>query len=153
ETTIRFTAATPGSSTFVDLVTPFLREVTLNGRALDPEQVYEQCRIRLDNLAAENTVRILADCAYSNTGQGLHRTVDPAYGKVYLYTHFEPADARRVYANFEQPDIKASFVFTLHGPRGWEAFSNSPTPSPEDSRAGTWTWRFVPTPRQSTYIT
>jgi aminopeptidase N len=152
ETTIRFTASRPGASTFLDLVAPFVREVTCNGRALDPEQVYANGRIRLDGLSAENTVRVLADCTYSNTGQGLHRTIDPADGKVYLYTHFEPADARRVYANFEQPDIKASFAFTVHAPAGWEAFSNSPTPEPTTD-GSTLSWRFAPTPRQSTYIT
>src|SRR5215475_2913493 len=77
-TTIEFTAAEPGSATFLDLVAPYVDAVTLNGRALDPEQIYRDGRITLADLAAENTVRVAADCAYSNTGQGLHRTIDPA---------------------------------------------------------------------------
>jgi aminopeptidase N len=152
-TTIEFTASEPGASTFLDLVAPWVSEVTLNGRSLDPATVFRDGRIQLDNLAAENTVRVVADCAYSNTGQGLHRTIDPADRRIYLYTHFEVPDARRLYANFEQPDLKASFRFTVVAPMDWEVFSNSPTPEPEDTDFGVRTWRFAPTPRISTYIT
>ncbi len=152
-TTIAFTAAEPGASTFLDLVAPWVDEVTLNGRRLDPETVFSGGRIVLDDLRADNTVRVAASCAYSNSGQGLHRTVDPADGRVYLYTHFEVPDARRVFATFEQPDLKASFQFTVTAPATWEVFSNSATPDPEETDYGVRTWRFAPTPRISTYIT
>ena len=153
DTTIQFTSAEPGASTFLDLVAPYVDEVTLNGRRLDPDQVYRDNRITLDDLAAENTVRVVADCAYSNTGQGLHRSIDPVDQRIYLYTHFEPPDARRMFANFEQPDLKATFQFTVTAPLDWEVFSNSPTPEPFDADYGLRTWRFEPTPRMSTYIT
>ncbi|HEY2792499.1 MAG TPA: aminopeptidase N, partial [Micromonosporaceae bacterium] len=150
-TVIRF-GAKPGASTFVDLVASRVREITLNGRALDPAVAYADSRIALDDLAETNEVRIAADCAYTNSGQGLHRTIDPTDGRTYLYTHFEVPDARRLYATFEQPDLKASFRFTVTGPAGWTVLSNSPTPEPTVNGAVA-TWAFAPTPRISTYIT
>ncbi|HEU0238878.1 MAG TPA: M1 family aminopeptidase, partial [Micromonosporaceae bacterium] len=166
-TEIRFVCARPGASTFVDLVAPRVREITLNGRALDPAAAYVDGRVELTDLAADNVLRIAADCAYMNTGEGLHRTVDPADQRVYLYTHFEVPEARRLYATFEQPDLKASFTFTVTAPAGWLVLSNSPAPEPEaaptgtdsagvdggGARAGVATWRFAPTPRISTYLT
>src|ERR1700689_935646 len=74
-TTIRFAAAEPGASTFGDLVAARLREISLNGEAIDPAAAYADGRIQLDRLAADNELRVAADCAYSNSGQGLHRTV------------------------------------------------------------------------------
>jgi len=153
-TVLRFDAE-PGRSTFVDLIAPRVLEVTLNGVALDPAQVFADSRITLENLAASNELRVVADCAYTNTGEGLHRFVDPVDDEVYLYSQFEVADSRRVFAVFEQPDLKATFAFTVTGPAHWTVVSNSPTPEPtpaSDGRAGA-TWRFAPTPRISSYIT
>ncbi|WP_434582174.1 aminopeptidase N [Carbonactinospora thermoautotrophica] len=152
-TVVRFGCREPGASTFIDLVAPAVREITLNGRAPDPATVFDGTRIRLAELAADNELRVVADCAYMNTGEGLHRFVDPVDGGVYLYTQFEVADARRVYACFEQPDLKATFRFTITAPADWQVVSNSPTPVPEPVRDGVAVWRFAPTPRMSTYIT
>lgn len=154
ETTVRFSCAEPGASTFVDLVAPSVASVTLNGTELDPAKVFADSRIRLDGLAAENELRVVASCAYMNTGEGLHRFVDPVDSKTYLYTQFEVADARRVFANFEQPDLKAAFTFTVTAPSDWQVVSNSPTPAPVAAGGdGASVWRFAPTPRISTYIT
>jgi aminopeptidase N len=150
--TVRFTAQ-PGSATFIDLVAPEVHEITLNGRALPAAAVFADSRISLDDLAAENTLTVRATCAYSHTGEGLHRMVDPVDGGVSLYTQFEVPDARRVYANFEQPDLKATFQFTVTAPEGWELFSNSPTPTPAPLGDGRAVWRFAPTERMSTYVT
>ncbi|MFB7944193.1 aminopeptidase N [Kitasatospora phosalacinea] len=150
-TVVRFTAAEPGASTFIDLVAPAVTEIVLNGRAL-PLENFADSRIALPDLAAENELRVVADCAYTNTGEGLHRFVDPADGETYLYTQFEVPDARRVFANFEQPDLKASFAFTVTAPAGWVVVSNSPTPEPAGD-GDTRVWTFEPTPRMSTYIT
>jgi aminopeptidase N len=150
---VRFTAE-PGSATFADLVTEGpIHEITLNGRPLDPAAVFADSRIALDGLDAENTLRVHADCQYSHTGEGLHRMVDPVDGGVFLYTQFEVPDARRVFADFEQPDLKATFQFTVTAPAGWELFSNSPTPKPEPAGEGKAVWRFEPTQPISTYIT
>ena len=75
-------------------------------------------RIRLDNLQAENQVTVTGTALYSTSGEGMHRFVDPADGQCYLYTQYEPADARRVFANFEQPDLKAEFTFHVMAPSG-----------------------------------
>ncbi|GGT17045.1 aminopeptidase [Streptomyces kurssanovii] len=147
-TTIRFRANEPGASTFVDLLAPSVTAVTLNGRQLDPAVVFDGSRITLDGLAAENVLVVDAQCAYSRTGEGLHRFVDPEDGEVYLYTQYEPADARRVFADFEQPDLKAPFRFEVSAPEGWTVWSNR-----EGARAEDGTWRFAETAPISTYIT
>lgn len=152
-TVIRFDCEEPGTSTFADLVAPAVHRITLNGRELDPATAHVDHRIALDGLAEHNELRVVADCAYMHTGEGLHRMVDPVDGGVYLYTQFEVADARRVYADFEQPDLKAAFTFTVTAPAGWEVFSNSSTPEPEPADDGAAIWRFEATPRISPYIT
>ncbi len=148
--TINF-AATPGAATFVDLIAQQINRATLNGVPL-PADAYSNHRLELGDLKANNTLFVDADCRYMNTGEGMHRSVDPADGETYLYTQFETADARRVFPTFEQPDLKASFTFTVTVPKGWTVFSNSPTPKPTDEH-GQATYRFAPTPRISTYIT
>jgi aminopeptidase N len=149
-TTVLFDAAEAGASTFIDLVAPAVHEVVLNGEALDPAQVFADSRIALGGLrAGRNELLVVAECAYTNTGEGLHRFVDPVDKQAYLYTQFEVPDARRVFASFEQPDLKATFAFTVKAPSGWTVISNSPTPEP--TAEGLWV--FEPTPRISTYIT
>ncbi|NEB92913.1 aminopeptidase N [Streptomyces bauhiniae] len=148
-TTVRFDVAESGAESFIDLVAPAVREVTLNGDTLDPAEVFKESRIALPGLLeGRNILRVVADCAYTNTGEGLHRFVDPVDEQAYLYTQFEVPDARRVFANFEQPDLKATFRFTVTAPDGWSVISNSPTPEAKDN-----VWAFAPTPRISTYIT
>ncbi|MEU2389733.1 aminopeptidase N [Streptomyces sp. NPDC007369] len=147
-TTVRFRAAAPGSSTFADLIAPSVNSVALNGQELDPAAVFDGARIALDGLASENVLVVDANCAYSRTGEGMHRFVDPEDGEVYLYTQYEPADARRVFANFEQPDLKAPYRFEVTAPDGWQVWSNGA----EESREGL-TRRFAQTAPISTYIT
>ncbi|WP_431044446.1 aminopeptidase N [Streptomyces sp. P1-3] len=148
-TTVRFDSAEGGAETFIDLIAPEVHEVVLNGEALDPAAVFADSRIALPGLlAGPNELKVVADCAYTNTGEGLHRFVDPVDDQAYLYTQFEVPDARRVFASFEQPDLKATFQFTVTAPEGWTVISNSPTPEPKDN-----VWHFEPTPRISSYIT
>ncbi|MCM2391973.1 aminopeptidase N [Streptomyces albipurpureus] len=151
-TTIRFRSTRPGASTFVDLIAPAVTSVTLNGTALDAAAVFDGSRIALDSLAAQNVLVVDAQCAYSRTGEGMHRFVDPEDGEVYLYTQYEPADARRVFANFEQPDLKAPYRFEVTAPEGWTVWSNSPAENPRDSEKD-GVWRFGETQPISTYIT
>ena len=156
-TTVRF-AAREGASTFIDAITAAVHSVTLNGQSLDPAEVSDGVRIQLDDLADENELVVVADGRYMHTGEGLHRFVDPVDDEVYLYTQFEVPDSRRMFAVFEQPDLKASFRFTITAPAHWEVVSNSPTPAPVDavstgSAGSAKTWAFEPTPRISSYIT
>ncbi|MBV9025949.1 MAG: aminopeptidase N [Streptomycetaceae bacterium] len=148
-TVVRFDCAEEGASTFIDLVAPTVHEVVLNGTSLDPAEVFAESRITLPSLAAgRNELKVVAACAYTNSGEGLHRFIDPVDKRAYLYTQFEVPDARRVFASFEQPDLKASFRFTVKAPAEWTVISNSPAPLPVDD-----VWSFEPTPRISTYIT
>ncbi|WP_431800860.1 aminopeptidase N [Microbacterium sp. bgisy203] len=151
-TVVRF-RATEGASTFIDLIARDVREITLNGISIDPASAFADSRIALENLAAENELIVDADCLYTNTGEGLHRFVDPVDGEVYLYSQFEVPDSRRVFAVFEQPDLKATFRFTVTAPDAWKVVSNSPTPDPVPAAPGTATWAFEPTPVISSYIT
>ncbi|WP_035849169.1 aminopeptidase N [Kitasatospora azatica] len=151
-TTIRFRCATPGAASFADLLAPRVRAVTLNGRQLDPAAVYDGARVALEGLAAENVLVVDADCAYSRTGEGLHRFTDPADGETYLYTHYEPAEARRVFANFEQPDLKAPYRFTVTAPAAWDVYANAAEETVSED-GGSRTWRFLETKPISTYLT
>lgn len=155
-TTVTF-SATPGAATFIDLIADSVELVELNGVALDPAAVFADSRIHLPGLATENTLRIASTQRYTNTGEGMHRFVDPADGEVYLYTQFEVPDSRRVFPVFEQPDLKAAFQFTITAPARWKLSSNQPTPVPtpagEARGEAIATWAFEPTPAISSYIT
>ncbi|MEE2568629.1 aminopeptidase N [Pseudarthrobacter sp. J64] len=151
-TTVKFSAV-PGSATFIDAVTDTVHSVTLNGRELDPAVVADGIRIELPDLAADNVLTVVADAPYMNTGEGLHRFVDPVDQEVYLYTQFEVPDSRRMFAVFEQPDLKATFQFTVTAPSYWDVISNSPTPQPAAVTDSASRWSFSPTPRISSYIT
>lgn len=150
-TTVTF-AATAGASTFIDAITASVHRVTLNGVELDHSVVSDGIRIQLDGLEEHNVLDVDADMAYVNTGEGLHRFVDPVDQKVYLYSQFEVPDSRRVFAAFEQPDLKATFDFEVVAPSDWVVISNSLTPEPVVAGA-TSTWTFPSTPRISSYIT
>ncbi|GAB3256467.1 aminopeptidase N [Nocardioides dilutus] len=156
-TTIEFTCTQPGTETFADLVDATVHEIILNGQPVDLS-AYQDNRIALTGLAADNTLVVRADCSYSRTGEGLHRFVDPADDRVYLYSQFEVPDARRVYTTFEQPDLKAPYTFTVTAPAHWKVVSNAPSPQPEPLDTGgdgpaKAVWRFEATKPMSTYIT
>ena len=152
-TVIRFGCRQPGASTYVDLIAAAVHEITLNGAAVDAAGAGPDGRITLPGLAESNELRLVADCAYATDGTGLHRSVDSAGGKVYTYTKFEPAYARRVYANFDQPDLKAAFSFHVTVPPHWTVLSNQPGSGPKPAGQGNAVWHFPPTPRISTYLT
>ncbi|MBK6762867.1 MAG: aminopeptidase N [Micrococcales bacterium] len=152
-TTVSFHCTVAGASTWLDLIAPSVVSIRLNGRELDPAQHFLDSRIELLDLDSSNTVEVLADCAYMSSGEGLHRFVDPVDDQTYLYTQFEVADARRVYACFEQPDLKAPWQLTVEGPSHWVVTSNSPTPEPTEVRDGVSRWEFPATKPLSTYIT
>jgi len=153
KTTVKFSAKTIGSSTFIDAITAKVHSVVLNGEALDVPTVSDGTRIQLDNLQLENELEVDADAFFMNTGEGLHRFVDPADDEVYLYTQFEVPDSRRVFAVFEQPSLKATFKFNVTAPARWKVVSNQATPTPTPIEDGKAVWSFAPTPVVSSYIT
>ncbi|OHV34358.1 MULTISPECIES: aminopeptidase N [Pseudofrankia] len=152
-TVVTFTATEPGATTFIELAAPAVREIALNGVALDPAEVFDGERITLANLAESNRLAVVADCAYSRTGEGLHRFVDPVDEAVYLYTQFETYDAHRMYACFDQPDLKAAFTLSVTAPADWKIISNSPVAAVAEAAIGVRVTRFLPTVVMSTYIT
>ncbi|MDT7549203.1 MAG: aminopeptidase [Actinomycetota bacterium] len=150
--TIRFSAAEPGASTYLDLTAQTVTSLTLNGETLDAAALFDGNRIALPSVAADNEVVVEARCVYMRTGEGLHRFVDPVDGSVYLYTQFETFDAHRMYACFDQPDLKAVFTFHVRAPRDWVVVSNAVVDdAPAEGEPGTW--RFATTAPMSTYIT
>ncbi|HEV2935933.1 MAG TPA: aminopeptidase N [Streptosporangiaceae bacterium] len=148
---LRFDCAEPGASTFVNLTAPAVREITLNGTPVGLD-AFDGDRITLDGLAAGNVLRVVAECAYSRSGEGLHRFTDPADERVYLYSDLETFDAHRVYACFDQPDMKASYELSVTAPADWVVVSNmAPESTTEAGQA--LRWHFPPTPLMPTYIT
>ena len=154
ETVIRFRCSGPGAETFVDLTANEVLSIELNGGAIEPDLAYDDNRIRLTGLASENELRIVADCTFFGAEFGMHRFVDPVDSNVYAHTHFEPFGAHRVYACFDQPDLKGEFDFHAVVPEGWLAISNArPAGDPEPAGPDTVRWSFETTRRISTYIT
>jgi aminopeptidase N len=151
-TTLRLTARRTGASTFLDIVADAITAVTLNGVAVDVGDYDPERGIVLAGLADDNTVVVEADMAYTNSGEGIHRFVDPLDGETYLYSQFETADAKRVYACFDQPDLKASFTFHATVPGAWEVASNTKAASVDEHDNGAKTVHFAPTPRISPYV-
>jgi aminopeptidase N len=152
--TVDFECTRPGSGTFLNLTAPGVRTITLNGASV-PASAFEGERIALDGLAAHNVLVVDAECAYSRSGEGLHRFTDPADGNVYMYSDLETFDAHRIYACFDQPDMKARYELTVRAPESWIVVSNMAP----DTDGGTLTesgarrWHFPPTPLMATYIT
>jgi aminopeptidase N len=154
-TTVTFGCSRPGAGTFIELTAPAVRAITLNGDPVGLDS-FDGDRIALANLAADNELRVSAECAYSRNGEGLHRFTDPVDGGVYAYTDLETSDAHRVYACFDQPDLKATFEFTVTVPAAWRVVSNNAPDvagGPADAGAGTARWHFPPWRVMSTYIT
>src|SRR6266516_2523530 len=121
--TVLFRCSRPGAASFINLTAPAVSEIILNGEPVGID-AFDSDRIALAPLAAENELRVVAHCAYSRSGEGMHRFADPVDGGVYLYTDLETFDAHRVYACFDQPDLKASFELTVTAPDGWQVISN-----------------------------
>ena len=151
KTTVRFSAIA-GLETFIDASAEEIHLVELNGEIL-PTSLFNDHRISIPGLKEENVLVVEGRFAYTNSGEGLHKFVDPVDGETYLYSQFEVPDSRRVFAVFEQPDLKASFQFTISAPNHWTVTSNSPTPEAEELGHGFARWKFAPTKRISSYIT
>jgi aminopeptidase N len=155
--TIRFECAQPGAGTFLNLAAPEVRSITLNGSGISPDDAFDGERVAVGGLAAVNELVITAECAYSRSGEGLHRFTDPADGNVYMYSDLETFDAHRIYACFDQPDLKASYELSVLAPEGWLVVSNMAPDTDGGTavadRPGARRWHFPPTPVMSTYIT
>ncbi|MEU0374727.1 aminopeptidase N [Streptomyces sp. NPDC006283] len=145
-TVIHFTTTAAGD-TFVEIKPAELRSITLDGHPLDPASLAEN-RLPLTGLTAgEHELRVDARMRYSHTGEGMHRFTDPSDGETYVYTQLFMDDVQRVFAAFDQPDLKAVFELSVTAPQGWTVLGNSVA---TDQGAGRWTC--APTPPISTYL-
>jgi aminopeptidase N len=151
-TTVKFTATTPGAETFIEAAATDVRRAVLNGRELDLSEWTAERGLRLPGLEAENTLVVDALFPYSQSGQGLHRAVDPADKEVYLYSQFETNDAQRTFACFDQPDLKAVYTWHARVPNHWKVVSNSPIARVDDNVLDK-TVHFEESVRMSTYVT
>ncbi|MGQ5263868.1 aminopeptidase N [Micromonospora sp. ZYX-F-536] len=143
---IRF-RATPGTATFAEIKPATLLAVRLNDRDVDPGVLTDN-RLPLSDLDAENTLVVEAEMAYSNSGEGMHRFVDPADGETYLYAVTFLDNVQRVFAAFDQPDLKASFTLAVTAPPEWTVASNAElAANPSPGR-----WEFAPTAPLATYF-
>ncbi|WP_392507131.1 aminopeptidase N [Naumannella halotolerans] len=147
---ITFTSG--AGQTHVDVIAERLLGARLDGEPI-PTDGFDGTRLPITLTEGDHRLEVTAIHRYSRSGEGLHRFVDPADGKIYLYTQFETADARRMYANFEQPDLKATFDFVIRAPQGWTVISNTVADSPADIGDGFAQWTFATTAPISTYIT
>ncbi|MFI7100332.1 aminopeptidase N [Streptomyces sp. NPDC050161] len=135
------------SDTFVEIKPAALHTVTLDGSPLDPA-LLDGNRLPLTGLApGGHELRFDATMRYSRTGEGMHRFTDPADGETYAYTQLFMEDVQRVFAAFDQPDLKAVFRLTATAPEGWTVLANGTTTQDADGR-----WTAAPTPLISTYL-
>jgi aminopeptidase N len=169
-TIIDFDCATAGSTTFVELKADELVAAELNGSPVDPAR-WSDGRLTLDGLASHNRLLVRARFGYSRSGEGLHRFVDPQDGRIYLYSQAALDDAPRMFACFDQPDLKAPFTVSVTAPSHWTVLGNARSVPAEDDPPGeaaaagraaadgrpvgsdrSARWAFAPTPPISTYL-
>ncbi len=115
--TSEITFTSTGGTSHVDLIADEVLEAWIDDEHEVDTSAFADGKLPFTTEAGQHKMVIVALCRYSHTGEGLHRFVDPADGKVYLYSQFESADARRMYANFEQPDQKATFKLNVIAPK------------------------------------
>ncbi|MFJ6200025.1 aminopeptidase N [Micromonospora sp. NPDC092111] len=152
-TEVRFRCTEPGAGTFIEVAAESVRSATLNGVEVDRSGWSAEKGLTLTGLAAENVLVVDADFGYSTSGQGLHRTVDPVDGETYLYSQFETADAQKVFACFDQPDLKSVYTWHATVPEHWRVVSNMPVEREEPAGEALKTVHFTESARMSTYIT
>ncbi|MFC8266277.1 aminopeptidase N [Streptomyces cinereoruber] len=143
--TVRFTARAAGD-TFVELKPATLHSATLDGAPLDPAAL-DGNRLPLSLTEGEHELRVTATMRYSRTGEGMHRFTDPTDGESYVYTQLFMEDVQRVFAAFDQPDLKAVFEVAVTAPDDWTVLANGITERQSDG-----TWKAAPTPLLSTYF-
>ena len=67
-------------------------------------------------------------------------------------TQFESGDARRAFPCFDEPNLKATFDFSIEIPEDQVALSNMPEKEVRKSRSGLKVVSFDRTPLMSTYV-
>jgi alanyl aminopeptidase len=70
----------------------------------------------------------------------------------YVYSQFEPTDARRAFPCFDEPSFKVPWQLTLHVPKDDLALSNTPVQLESSEPNGMKTVRFKPSPPLPSYL-
>src|SRR5207245_2239159 len=153
EATIHFLCHEPGANTFIDFLAPSVDSCELNGEEV-PKEAFSGARITLENLREANELHVIGTCSYQNVGAGLSKFTDPVDHKTYLHSQFETFDAHRMFPCFDQPDLKASFTFTVLAPHDWVVVSNNPGQAQlVTGKENVKRWTFGATPKMSSYLT
>jgi aminopeptidase N len=150
-TTLSFDLSDTSRPLTVDLDKATIKHLTVNGKEVKPD--YNNWFITLapqDLVKGHNTVTVSFERLHSTNGEGLHRMVDPVDGRVYTYSHFEPAAAHQMFAVFDQPDLKATYQLTVTVPADWQVISATRENKIEDV-AGGKRWTFPTTKKLSPY--
>src|SRR4029077_10733062 len=117
-TLVKFKCVRPGASTFIEFIGPAVSKIELNGKPISGS-AFDGGRIQLDHLAADNTLTVSGTASYMHDGSGLHWFKDPTDERVYLHSQFATNDAHRVFACFDQPDLKATYDLSVKAPSDW----------------------------------
>jgi aminopeptidase N len=151
-TTLSFDLNDTSAPLTIDLDKANVKSVTVNGKQVATQ--YNQWFITLqpqDLAKGRNTVTVAYERLHSTNGEGLHRMVDPVDGKVYTYSHFEPAAAHQMFALFDQPDLKATYKLTVTAPADWQVVSTTRETGVNDAGNGAKRWTFPATKKLSPY--
>jgi len=151
-TVVRFGCREPGSASFIEVRPARLGRIVLNGQELDPATLQGN-RLPLPSLREANELRVEADMPYSRVGAGLHRFTDAADGETYLALHAGLDNAQRVFAAFDQPDLKGVFTATVVAPAAWTVLGNGVArPAGSSGSAERIRWELAATPPISSYL-
>ena len=145
-TTIEFVAAEPGAPTFVEFRPDQLLHADLNGEDMDPDLLVAG-RLPFTPTSGVNTLTLTGEMAYSNDGEGLHRHVDPADDKAYLYAMSFLDAGPRWFASFDQPDLKAPYTMRVSTPHDWTVLGNG-----RFTETSPGEWEMAETPPLASYF-
>ena len=153
-TTLTFDLKDANAPLTIDLDKATIRSLTVNGKTVAPQ--YNGWFITLaagDLVKGKNTVVVSYERPHSTNGEGLHRMVDPVDGRVYTYSHFEPAAAHQMFAVFDQPDLKATYQVTVSVPADWQVISTTRETNVAPAAGGgdLRRWTFARTKKLSPY--
>jgi len=151
DVTLRFQLTGTGDL-FVDFRGKTIERLVVNGEDLEPDWSGYRLTVPGDALDAHNTVHVVYENEYDHGGDGFHQFRDPEDGEEYLYTNFEPYEAHRLFACFDQPDIKAEYELSVVAPTEWELIANAVELTAERLDDGRTLHTFKRTEPFSTYL-
>ncbi|MGZ4447113.1 MAG: aminopeptidase N [Nocardioides sp.] len=138
-TTVRFAAT---GDTFLELAHGRDVRVLVDGEDRG-DAAYDGRRVPLTGLApGAHEVVVDARVPYVTDGDGMHTMTDPADGERYVGAYCGMDIAQKVFACFDQNDLKATIALSVTAPPAWTVLANGATLESADGR-----WRFATTLR------